>query len=983
MRIKTTGGYVEGFEENGLQNFLGIPYARAERFQAPREISWEGVFRADHFGKKAVQPHAVEETESGPGGREEYGEDCLNLNIYVPAQAAREARREGRRLPVAVYIHGGAFQNGSNRDRSGKQVIRDHRFIYVSINYRLGVLGYLYLGAVLGETYRGTGNNGTLDQLAALRWIYDNIGEFGGDCSRITVFGESAGAKTLGALLLRPEMKTCCSQVLMASGAYQCIREEETAAAVADSFFSLAGLKNEEDILTMDVDNLLAVQARLVDNPGNTCTFGPVADGITIPLDWREALRSGRYWSGKAIVGSCRHEMVFRRLGDPDFVSHCPAIARALFGQNAEIAIEEFEEFDAGDRQAESGLSLRRALKWEQLLSDYMYRTYSRRLAELLAENGSQVWYYSMDFGTAAHVLDQAAAFDGAWQDDALFPGIALEERRKTAEIIYESYVRFFETGDPNWEGLPEWKPLGAAREKMVWDSRIHTEPLTEEETLDCFPDEVFRLRRSPDRAAAFGKTAEPRLRPVSDAVTEEATGKVSHEVSDTATDTATDTVSLKVSDTATDILARIKACGEVFWINPGRVSFAEAKNSLDFTMADIEDAQARLLRFAPFLAGCFPELKKTGGIIESPLQDIPAMAESLWEGCGADMEEPIRHGRMLIKLDSGLAVAGSVKARGGIYEVLAATEELALKAGLLKETDDYSILLKHRDFFSRYTMQVGSTGNLGLSIGIMSAAIGYRAVVHMSSDARQWKKDLLRSKGVIVKEYDGDYGAAVKEGRALSDADENSYFVDDEHSSRLFLGYAVAALRLKKQLADKQIPVDDAHPLFVYLPCGVGGAPGGITLGLKYVFGDAVHCFFAEPVQSPCMLLGMATGKGDRICVQDFGLSGKTLADGLAVGRPSALAARNMRPLLDGIYTVQDERLPGWMRQLNKTEGLIIEPSACACLGGPEILAGEQGRAWLKQQGLYEKAARAAHIAWATGGGLMPEEIITEYLNL
>ena len=171
MRIKTTGGYVEGFEENGLQNFLGIPYARAERFQAPREINWEGVFQADAFGKKAVQSHPAQETQAGLEGRKEYGEDCLNLNIYVPARDALEARREGRGLPVAVYIHGGAFQNGSNRDRSGKQIIRDHSFIYVSINYRLGVLGYLYLGAALGEEYRGTGNNGTLDQLAALRWI--------------------------------------------------------------------------------------------------------------------------------------------------------------------------------------------------------------------------------------------------------------------------------------------------------------------------------------------------------------------------------------------------------------------------------------------------------------------------------------------------------------------------------------------------------------------------------------------------------------------------------------------------------------------------------------------------------------------------------------------------------------------------------------------------------------------------------------------
>lgn len=206
----------------------------------------------------------------------------------------------------------------------------------------------------------------------------------------------------------------------------------------------------------------------------------------------------------------------------------------------------------------------------------------------------------------------------------------------------------------------------------MVWDGRIHTESLTEEETLNRFPDEVFRLQRSPDHAVSTKETADPQPQALLDAAMEE----------------------------ASDIIARVTAQREAFWINPHRVSFAKAKESLDFTMADIEEAQARLLRFAPFLEGCFPELQKTGGIIESPLQDIPAMAESLWDGCGAGEGEPLRHGRMLMKLDSELAVAGSVKARGGIYEVLAATEELALKAGLLKETDDYSVLLKHRDFF-------------------------------------------------------------------------------------------------------------------------------------------------------------------------------------------------------------------------------------------------------------------------------------------
>ncbi|HIV37824.1 MAG TPA: D-serine ammonia-lyase [Candidatus Blautia stercorigallinarum] len=427
-------------------------------------------------------------------------------------------------------------------------------------------------------------------------------------------------------------------------------------------------------------------------------------------------------------------------------------------------------------------------------------------------------------------------------------------------------------------------------------------------------------------------------------------------------------------------LLQKMQRGEEVVWINPDLCPFETAEKNAELTMADIEDAEKRLERFAPFIMKCFPETKDRKGLIESVLTPVPEMKALLRDKYGAGLE-----GNLLLKQDSHLAIAGSVKARGGIYEVLKHTEDLALEAGILKPGDSYEKLADQeaRDFFRNYKVQVGSTGNLGMSIGIMSAAVGYQVIVHMSADARQWKKDLLRSRGVEVIEYESDYSEAVKQGRKMSDQDPKSYFVDDENSRNLFLGYAVAARRLPAQLQELGIKIDREHPAFVYIPCGVGGAPGGITFGLKQVFKDNVHCFFVEPVQAPCMLLGMATGLNNAISVQDIGLTGQTHADGLAVGRPSGFVGGVMKPFLSGEMTVRDGRLYEYMRDLLQTEDIFLEPSACAAVQGPVMLSErEELREYIRNHGLEEKMGNASHILWATGGSLVPPEVREEYKN-
>lgn len=411
-------------------------------------------------------------------------------------------------------------------------------------------------------------------------------------------------------------------------------------------------------------------------------------------------------------------------------------------------------------------------------------------------------------------------------------------------------------------------------------------------------------------------------------------------------------------------VLQKMSRCEPIFWRNP----HYNKKVSLPFSTVSIFDAVARWERFAPYLETVFPEIRKSHGMIESPLIPIAQMKKA-WEKVN-HMELP---GDLYLKADNLLPVSGSIKSRGGIYEVLKFAEEVALSAGDLTYMDDYSVLASgsYRHLFSHYGIAVGSTGNLGLSIGIAAATFGFRTTVHMSADARQWKKDLLRSKGVTVVEYPGDFTEAVAKGRAQAATDPKTHFIDDESSADLFLGYAVAAVRLQKQLKDQHIPIDAGHPLFVYLPAGVGGSPGGVTFGLKAILGRNVHSIFVEPSHAPSVTLGMITGLNEAISVYDIGLDGKTKADGLAVARPSALVGQVMKPLLMGAATFDDQELFRYLTLLADTEHIFVEPSAAAGFTGI--------RPWLEDP---DAPPQATHIVWATGGSMVPEQEMKHYYD-
>lgn len=409
-------------------------------------------------------------------------------------------------------------------------------------------------------------------------------------------------------------------------------------------------------------------------------------------------------------------------------------------------------------------------------------------------------------------------------------------------------------------------------------------------------------------------------------------------------------------------ILEEVIKLKPILWENRNLMKSKDALQKININIEEIYEAEERLLRFAPLIKKLFPET--LSGIIESPLVKI--------ENLKIDLEKYYNtkiNGKLYLKCDSHLKVAGSVKARGGIYEVLKFAETLCFERRLLNKESDYSIMAEESfsNYFSQYTIAVGSTGNLGLSIGIISRALGFKTIIHMSKDAKEWKKKLLRERGAIVIEYEEDYSKAVEEGRKQCIDNPRAYFIDDENSRNLFLGYSTAALRLKEQLIEQNIIVDKQHQLYLYLPCGVGGAPGGITYGIKALFGDNVHCYFVEPTHSPCMLLGLITKKFNELHVREFGIDNITEADGLAVGSPSELVSNIANVLIDGEYTIEDEELFRLLTLLNKSENIKVEPSAAAGVLGPVLVKADDN---------------STHIAWATGGLFLPDDIYLDFYN-
>ena len=480
--VSAPAGRFNGLQTENARIFRGIPYGKAERFKRAEPVVFPDGYNAFSFGAKSIQnPESMAGPVEGP-----FAEDCLFLNIVCPSE-----NRTGALLPVVFDIHGGAFQTGSGNDSGLFPLVTEEgeQLIAVSINYRLGALGYLKLDELLGSEY-GDGNLGMYDQLLALRWVKENIASFGGDPERITIHGVSAGGKSVGAMMLEPAARPLFSQAILSSGGIMAVRTPSTARAITKKYLEILGLCDIKEILSCPVEKILSAQLTFAKSAGSTCLFGPVADGKLIPENWKEEIRSEKGWLGNTLIGNNLHELVFYQM-DPGILEKAPSIAAELFGDRAEIAVSAYESLTSGVKTDEE-----KKAAWVKVFSDYMYRSHGDHLAQILAARGGKVWCYSFDFPPAHHAQDAMTIHMGA-EGGIPNPNETDEDKAAKTRIqkaMRESFIRFITEGAPSSSLLPEWKAVTPGHNERMHLDRTFTFDDPASPSLSGFPDDVIHL---------------------------------------------------------------------------------------------------------------------------------------------------------------------------------------------------------------------------------------------------------------------------------------------------------------------------------------------------------------------------------------------------------------------------------------------------------------------------------------------------------
>lgn len=467
--VYTSAGRVRGSSTNGIYSFKGIPYgARTSgqnRFLPPQPaVPWSEVRDATHFGSSSPQigmaggkydPDA--ETFDGFNDLSVTGEDCLVLNVWTPSVEPTGLR------PTMVWLHGGGLHAGtaSSPIYDGAALSARGDTVVVTVNHRLGILGYLDLGPTAGERYQSSGMAGMLDIIAALEWVQENIIVFGGDPRNVTLFGQSGGAQKVAAVLGMPSSAGLLHRAIIQSGGMirlgTRVDSDELTHYVLDRLAIAPG--DITALQDLDVEILIEAAIDVADHFGTMC-FNGVVDGAAIPRHPGEQLSKGLNADVSLMVGATTNE--FRNtiptefpISDDDLTSLLAGVmGRKDTGQGVAEAICAYPKQDGvsnGDRFGE--------------IFTHFVQIQSDRTASAKVEGGpAPVFTYLFDGGLARHCDELRYIFRWNVQDDL-------------ADQISDTWLAFARTGNPNNEHLPEWPPYTLEKRfTMVLGAMPHVE---------------------------------------------------------------------------------------------------------------------------------------------------------------------------------------------------------------------------------------------------------------------------------------------------------------------------------------------------------------------------------------------------------------------------------------------------------------------------------------------------------------------------
>ena len=463
--------------ENGANAWLGIPYAEetsgANRFRPPQPVAdFTGIYNADKYSPACLQVINPEFKMV-----DEISENSLTLNVWTPAATSLELRTQNSglipSLPVCVFIHGGGYTIGSGAQPvyNGAKLAQNGNIIFVTINYRLGAEGFLYLSDV-DKKYAGSGNIGLLDQIAALQWVQRNIAAFGGDPTLVTIMGESAGAGSVACLMVAPAAHGLFNKAIVESGGFQLTKDKPDAARVTKQFMSYAKCTTVAELQNLSVEQFLAAQAVLMKEYGwlaNETLFAPVRGDGLVPENPLDSLQKGAAKNVSLLVGTNQDEMgLFKRF--VPFKSLMNMTTYRLFVPEDAVKLigkidYQAQQFYQTTYPELSGIDL-----LFKAVNDTFFNVNADRLADAQSYNG-KVYMYRFTWGGeygAVHGIELPVIFGNPLTDAKIYFGnVPLDPR--VGELMQPTWLAFINTGDPsNTPATFLWAPFETIHRPMM-----------------------------------------------------------------------------------------------------------------------------------------------------------------------------------------------------------------------------------------------------------------------------------------------------------------------------------------------------------------------------------------------------------------------------------------------------------------------------------------------------------------------------------